>query len=212
MIVHMVVSYQWQEGRVRVAHLFSFLCCLIICLYFLSSLLWCTLRFSHKTMFGSSLSPVICRRAHVLHYLCLLARSVSNSYCVVLCCVVLCCVVLCCVVLCCVVLCCVVLCCVVLCCVVLCCVFVLFVFIMFAPMLPVSMDCPFLIAPSVFSNVYFRYVVILMAKRQYQGHRNDAIIELYNHKNVHGQHKPPYYCTLYLCKPVPKYIIIVVLE
>ena len=103
MIVHMVVSYQWQEGRVRVAHLFSFLCCLIICLYFLSSLLWCTLRFSHKTMFGSSLSPVICRRAHVLHYLCLLARSVSNSYCVVLCCVVLCCVVLCCVVLCCVV-------------------------------------------------------------------------------------------------------------
>jgi hypothetical protein len=91
-------------------------------------------------MFGSSLSPVICRRAHVLHYLCLLARSVSNSYCVVLCCVVLCCVVLCCVVLC-----CVVLCCVVLCCVVLCCVFVLFVFIMFAPMLPVSMDCPFLI-------------------------------------------------------------------
>jgi hypothetical protein len=54
-------------------------------------------------------------------------------------------IVLCYVVLCCIVLCCVVLCCVVLCCVVLCCVFVLFVFIMFAPMLPVSMDCPFLI-------------------------------------------------------------------
>jgi hypothetical protein len=26
------------------------------------------------------------------------------------------------------------------------------------PMLPVSMDCPFLIAPSVFSNVYFVYM------------------------------------------------------
>ena len=24
------------------------------------------------------------------------------------------------------------------------------------PMLPVSLDCPFLIAPSVFSNIYFR--------------------------------------------------------
>jgi hypothetical protein len=39
----------------------------------------------------------------------------------------------------------------------LCCVFVLFVFVLCLvyPMFPVSLDCPFLIAPSVFSNVYF---------------------------------------------------------
>jgi len=34
---------------------------------------------------------------------------------------------------------------------ILCCVFVLFFFVL----LPVSLDCPFFIAPSVFSNVYF---------------------------------------------------------
>ena len=33
---------------------------------------------------------------------------------------------------------------------ILCCVFLRLVY----PMLPVSLDCPFLIAPSVFSNVY----------------------------------------------------------
>jgi len=40
----------------------------------------------------------------------------------------------------------------------LCCVFVLFVFVLCPvyPMLPVSLDCPFLIAPSVFSNVYLQ--------------------------------------------------------
>jgi len=27
------------------------------------------------------------------------------------------------------------------------------------PMLPVSLDCPFLISPSVFSNVYFRCIL-----------------------------------------------------
>ena len=38
---------------------------------------------------------------------------------------------------------------------ILCCVFVLFVFVLCTvPMLPVSIYCPFLIAPSVFSNVY----------------------------------------------------------
>jgi hypothetical protein len=36
------------------------------------------------------------------------------------------------------------------------CVFVLFVFVLCLvyPVLPVSLDCPFLIAPSVISNVY----------------------------------------------------------
>ena len=43
----------------------------------------------------------------------------------------------------------------------LCCVFVLFVFVLciVCPMLPVSLDCPFLIAPSVFSNVYLSCVL-----------------------------------------------------
>ena len=43
---------------------------------------------------------------------------------------------------------------------ILCCVFVLFVFVLCLivyPMLPVSLDCPFLIVPSVFSNVYILY-------------------------------------------------------
>ena len=42
---------------------------------------------------------------------------------------------------------------------ILCCVFLLFVFVMCLVyhMLPVSLDCPFFIALSVFSNVYFIY-------------------------------------------------------
>jgi len=61
-------------------------------------------------MFGSSLPPVVCRRAL---YLCLFAYSGVQH--------------------------------------ILCCVFVLFFFIM----LQVFLDCPFFIAPSVFSNMYF---------------------------------------------------------
>ena len=34
-----------------------------------------------------------------------------------------------------------------------CCIFVLYVFVL-CPMLPISLDCPFLIALSVFSNIY----------------------------------------------------------
>jgi hypothetical protein len=38
---------------------------------------------------------------------------------------------------------------------ILCCVFICFAFLRLVyPMLPVSLDCPFLIFPSVFSNVY----------------------------------------------------------
>ena len=48
---------------VHVTHLFCALCCLIMCLNVLSS---CPLRFRIKTMFGSSLPPVICRWAHVV--------------------------------------------------------------------------------------------------------------------------------------------------
>jgi len=48
------------------------LCLLILYWYkwftkiIVSSVLWCLLRFPHKTMFGSSLPAVVCRRTHVL--------------------------------------------------------------------------------------------------------------------------------------------------
>jgi hypothetical protein len=114
-------------GGVRVAHLFIFLCCAIMCLYVLSSVLWCPLRFPQKMMFGSFLPPVVWRGHDV--------RFVSTSSCLegghVL--------------------------------------FTLFVFVCvlscptyivlyfssyWYPMLSVSFNCPFLIARSVFSNVY----------------------------------------------------------
>jgi hypothetical protein len=41
-------------GEVSVAPLFNSLCCPIMCLYILSSALWCPLRFTPKTMFDSS--------------------------------------------------------------------------------------------------------------------------------------------------------------
>jgi hypothetical protein len=42
---------------------------------------------------------------------------------------------------------------------ILCCVFVLFFLCLVYPMLPVSLDCHYLIAPSVFSNVYLSCVL-----------------------------------------------------
>ena len=49
---------------------YSFLFCPIVCLYGLSSVLWCplpALRFPYKNkMFVSSLPPVVCKRTHVL--------------------------------------------------------------------------------------------------------------------------------------------------
>jgi hypothetical protein len=38
---------------------------LYMCLFALGPVLWCPLWFPHKTMFGSSLPPVVCRRTHV---------------------------------------------------------------------------------------------------------------------------------------------------
>jgi hypothetical protein len=73
--------------EVLFVHLFSILCCffcfvLILrrvpndacvswvgVLYVLSSVLWCPLLFPHITLFASSLSFVVCRRAHVLFML-----------------------------------------------------------------------------------------------------------------------------------------------
>ena len=78
-------------------------------------MLWCPLRFPHKTMLGSSSPSVVCRgRVFSLRYMYLFAHSGVQN--------------------------------------ILCCVFVLFVFVL----LLVSLDCPFLIASSVFSNVYLR--------------------------------------------------------
>jgi hypothetical protein len=68
-----VISYQIISNRfhprffggVRVAHLFSFLCCPIMCLYVLSSVLWYQLRFPYKNDVWS-LPPLVFSRAHVL--------------------------------------------------------------------------------------------------------------------------------------------------
>jgi len=58
------------------------LCCPIMCL---SSALRCPLRFQHKTMFGSSYPPVICRRTY-LRYMCFFAyRGVQHILCCVFC-------------------------------------------------------------------------------------------------------------------------------
>ena len=92
--------------------------------YYVINLTCCDVRYDFriKTMFGSSLSPVVCRRAHVLFtlcvcvcVLCLFAHSGVQH--------------------------------------ILCCVFVLFFFVLYTPMLPATLDCPFLIAHSVFANV-----------------------------------------------------------
>jgi hypothetical protein len=73
-------------GWIRVAHLFSFLCCPIMCLCVLNSVLWCPLLFRIKTMFGFSWPPVVCRRAYVLFtlFVVVCVKVVSNTYGVVL--------------------------------------------------------------------------------------------------------------------------------
>ena len=45
---------------------FRFLCCPIICLYVLSSVLGCPLRFTHKNDVRFVFTPLVCRRDHVL--------------------------------------------------------------------------------------------------------------------------------------------------
>ena len=72
--------------------------------------------FRIKRMFGSSLPPVVCRRAHVFFTLLVDLNGVCVCVCLNVC---------------------------------------LFVCRRLVyPILPVSLNCPFLIAPSVFSNVY----------------------------------------------------------
>jgi hypothetical protein len=115
-----------------------FLCCPIMCLYVLSSALWCPLRFPHKNddrfIFTSS-----CKGSCLIYVILRLFAYCGVQLLFILCCV-----------------------------------FVLFVFVwcLVYPVLSVSLDCPFLIAPSVFSNVYcycvyclrFRVVVLDLLK------------------------------------------------
>ena len=46
---------------------------------------------------------------------------------------------------------------------ILCCACVLFFLRLVYPMLPVSLDCPFMIAPLVFSNVYFTSSILIQS-------------------------------------------------
>jgi hypothetical protein len=63
-------------GGVRVANLFSFLCCPIMYPSVHSSVLWCPLRFPHENDVRFVLPLVVCRRAHVLLcFLCVFAHS-----------------------------------------------------------------------------------------------------------------------------------------
>ena len=78
--------------------------------------------FCMETMFGSSLPPVVCRKAHVLF---MLLVFVCTQWCLTH--------------------------------IVLCLCFV--VHRLVYQMLPVSLNCPFLIAPSVFSNIYFMCMI-----------------------------------------------------
>ena len=100
----------------------SFLCCSIMHLSVLSSVLWCPLRFRIKRC---SVRPYLLLfvgglMSH-LRYLCLcLCILMSKAYCVV---------------------------------------FVFFVLCLAYPILPVSLNCSFLITPSVFSNVYLSCVL-----------------------------------------------------
>ena len=58
---------------------FCVLCCPIMCLYLLSSVLWCPIRFPHTTMFGSSSHPVVCMRALVSLFFCVCLCIVMSN-------------------------------------------------------------------------------------------------------------------------------------
>ena len=98
-------------GGVHVAHQFSYLCVVLLCV-FIFRVPCCNVCYDFliNTMFGSSLPSVACLRAYVLFTL-FFSLVVSKSYCVVF----------------------------------------------FVVLLQVSLDCPSLIAPSVFSNVYLHW-------------------------------------------------------
>jgi len=77
--------HPWLFGGVPAAHIFSFLCCPIMYLYVLSSVLWCPLRFPHIN--GSVrlyLQLFVGMRMSYLRYMCLFANSGVHH---ILCCV-----------------------------------------------------------------------------------------------------------------------------
>ena len=61
--------------EVCIVHLFSYLCCPIMCLYVLSSVLWCSLQFSQKKRYSvrDYLQLFVGGMMSYLRYLCLLA-------------------------------------------------------------------------------------------------------------------------------------------
>jgi len=76
-----VVFFDW----VLVAHLFSLLCCPIMCLYLLCSVLWCQLRFQHKNYVRFVfISSCLYEGSCLIYVICVWLRIVvSNTYCVV---------------------------------------------------------------------------------------------------------------------------------
>ena len=120
-------------GGVRVVH-FVF----VVCVCVVSSVLWCRLRFPHETVLGSSLPIVVCGWCFICVCLCIF--GVWHMLCCVFSVSVTCCIVyfrcpthavLC----------------------------ICFAFLrLLCRMLQVSLDCPFCIAPSVFSCVYLHFI------------------------------------------------------
>ena len=112
--------------------------------------------FPIKTMFGSSLPPVVCWRAHVLFTLFVFVcvkwcpAHIVLYYCFV------------------------------------------FLHIVY-PVLPVSLDCTFLIAPSVFSNVYFNRVTALLCIFTFWIPSCDVRYD-FRKKTMFGSSLPPVVC------------------
>ena len=81
------ILFSMVFGGVRVADLFRFLCCPILCPYFPSSVPWCPLWFPHKNdvqLFFFYLKLIVGGLRSYLRYLCLLAYSDVQH---ILCCV-----------------------------------------------------------------------------------------------------------------------------
>ena len=80
MLTNMFTSVLWWCPG---AHLFSFLCCRIMYLYLLGSILWCPLRFPHKNLCSVRLyfQLFVWGLMSYLRYLCLFAHSgVQHTY------------------------------------------------------------------------------------------------------------------------------------